>query len=179
MNRILLYLWRETHFVIKTYILFEPTDPNSLFLYILVYKSNAFQSVWITILQIITTQKKLYFSLFTLQTQWSTQTRDLYDFRNVTTAFLNIRKQRSMWFKMFVCYNLSITLYICTVACVYLLSWHFVHLHFLKSYSSTNCKKSRGSQLFDHNRLCVIEPIIITGTLCVQIKNPFGLDLIH
>lgn len=24
-----LYSWRETHFVIKTYILFEPTDPNS------------------------------------------------------------------------------------------------------------------------------------------------------
>lgn len=59
LNRILLYLWRETHFVIKTYILFEPTDPNSWFLYILVYKSNAIQSEWITILQIITTQKNL------------------------------------------------------------------------------------------------------------------------
>lgn len=68
LNRSLLYLWRETHFVIKTYILFEPTDPNSIFLFILVYKSNAFQSVWITILQIITTQKKFH-SLFTLQTQ--------------------------------------------------------------------------------------------------------------
>lgn len=61
----LLYLWSETHFVIKTYILFEPTDPNSLFLYILVYKSNAFQPVWITIPQIITTLTNLlYISLF-------------------------------------------------------------------------------------------------------------------
>lgn len=34
---IVLYSWRETHFVIKTYILFEPTDPNRLFSFFFVF----------------------------------------------------------------------------------------------------------------------------------------------
>lgn len=142
LNRILLYLWRETHFVIKTYILFEPTDPNSLFLYILVYKSNAIQSEWITILQIITTQKKNKNCLI-FSRHIGLLKQDTY-FRNMTTAFLNIRKQPSVWFKMYVWLNLSITLYvcmyvqscsnICTSSCLYTNNSNF------KLYGSRNSK---------------------------------------
>lgn len=83
--------------------MFEPTDPNSWFLYILVYKSIASQSACITILQIITTQRNLLlYSPFYINTDpmvYSNR-RAIYYVRNVTTAFFVLGKP-TVWFKMF------------------------------------------------------------------------------
>lgn len=40
------------------------------------------------------------------------------------------------------------------------------------------CKKSRGSQVSEHNclRVCMFEPILITAKYGVHIKNHFGVD---
>lgn len=119
---------------------------QSLFLYILVYKCNSSQC---GLQYCRSSQHKklaLYISLFTLQTQWCTKRGDLHYLRNMTTAFLNIRKkQPRMWLKMFVWVNLSITLYMCTVMlkCVYLLLWHFVY-HWFKIWMVAETAEHQG-----------------------------------
>lgn len=87
-------------------------------------------------------------------------------FRKVTTAFLSIRKQPSLRFKMFVCLTWVLHC-ICTVLfiCVYLLSWHFVRQHSIWSHKLQDIK---GRKLF--------ESIIMTVMRSVHIKNHFGLD---
>lgn len=88
--------------------------------------------------------------------------------QNVTTAFLNIRKQPSMWFKMFVWFNLSITLYICSHVqmCVPLVvAFGTPTLQFWNDKVAETARR-QGIHNYLTTSVCVFvfEPIIITGT---------------
>lgn len=115
--------------------------------------------MWITILQIITTQKNLlYISLFTLQTQWSAQTGDLHDFRNVTTAFLNIENNQVCNFKCLCDLTWVLRcIYVqpCSNACASCCGIFHTNNSIFELYGSRKCKTARGSQLFDHSCFCV------------------------
>lgn len=107
LNRILLYLWRETHFVIKTYILFEPTDPNNLFLYILVYKSNAFPVSVDKQYRRSSQHKKyfafrIFFSLFYIADTMVLSNRRPTPLQKGDHCISQDRKQARTWFKMLV-----------------------------------------------------------------------------